>query len=200
MNETFVYEHGGSIYINLTNRCTNNCVFCIRNTEDGVDGYDLWLTHEPSSDEVIKQLEEHNIADYREIVFCGYGEPTIRLDVLLAVAGFIKNNYPSVKTRINTNGQANLYHKKDITPKFKGLIDKLSVSLNAPNAKKYQKICISDYGEDAFCGLLEFSKHASRHTESVRLTVVDVIGDEEIAECRKIAEENGLELYIRPSL
>jgi TatD family-associated radical SAM protein len=124
----------------------------------------------------------------------------MKLDELLAVAKYLRERYPEIVMRINTNGQANLYHNQDVTPKFSGLIDKLSVSLNAPDAKEYQRICHSDFGEDAFTGILEFSRLAKKYVPSVRLTVVDVIGEEKIEKCRKVADENGLSLYVRHSI
>ena len=200
MNETFVYEHGDSLYINLTNSCTNSCDFCIRNKKDGIDGYDLWLSREPDVKDVAEALEKYDMTEYKEIVFCGFGEPMMRLDVLLNVAKYIKRHYPVLKTRINTNGQANLFYGKDITYKLDGVIDSLSISLNAPDAQEYQLICHSDYGEDAFKGILEFAKLAKKHVDCVRLTVVDIIGEEKIKRCRKLAEERDLTLYVRKSV
>jgi TatD family-associated radical SAM protein len=167
---------------------------------DGIDGYDLWLRREPCAEDVIKSFSEYDMALYKEMVFCGYGEPMLRLDVLLDVARYIKREYHGIVTRINTNGQANFYYGKDITPRLDGLIDKLSISLNAPDAKEYQLICHSDYGEDAFEGILEFARLALAHVGGVRLTVVDVIGEDKISRCREIARNNGLELYVRHSI
>ena len=200
MNETFVYEHGNSLYINLTNSCTNSCDFCIRNQMDGIDGYDLWLRREPEARDVTELLNGYDLTKYKDIVFCGYGEPTLKLDVLLDIARWIKTDNPDVITRINTNGQANLFYKKDITPLFDGLIDKLSISLNAPTAAEYQKICHSAFGEDAFYGVLDFARRAKTHVPKVRLTVVDMIEEEEIKRARELADENGLELYVRHSI
>lgn len=200
MNETFIYEHNNSLYINITNKCTNNCDFCIRNQMDGIDGYDLWLKREPSADDVIKGLKDYKMSNYKEIVFCGYGEPTMKLDILLDIAKHIKATYPDKITRINTNGQANLYHRMDVTPRLDGLIDKLSISLNAPNSKEYQEICHSVYGEDAFEGMLEFAKLAKNHVSKVRLTVVDIIGEEKINKCQKVADVYGIKLYVRKEI
>jgi len=200
MNETFVYEHNNSIYINLTNSCTNSCDFCVRNQMDGIDGYDLWLRREPDAQDIISKIKEYDVEKFNEIVFCGYGEPTIKLYVLLEVAKYVKEKYPDLETRINTNGQANIFFKKDVTPLLDGLIDKLSISLNAPTAEEYQKICHSGFGEDAFGEILKFSRLAKKHVPKVRLTVVDMIGESKIAQCQKIADENGLELYVRHSI
>lgn len=197
MANTLVYKHNNSLYINLTNRCTNNCDFCVRNSSDGIDGSNLWLDDEPTSDEVIVELNKHEIARYDEIVFCGFGEPMLRLDVLIKIAKFIKAKFPAVRTRINTNGQANLYYGHDITPQLQGIIDVISISLNAPDAKEYENICHSDFGESAFEGLLDFAQHASKYIPKVRLSVVDIIGKEKIERCQKVADSVGIELFVR---
>lgn len=192
-----VYEYQKNLYVNLTNRCTNKCKFCIRFTPSGVDGIDLWLEHEPEIDEVIRALEEKNFKEYDEIIFCGYGEPTMRWEVLIAAAKYIKDN-SNVKIRLNTNGHANKIANKDITPMMEGLIDSISISLNAENAKKYNDICICDYGEDGFYEMLDFAKKAKRYVKEVILSVVDVIGDEAIEQCRKIVEDVGVTYRVRP--
>lgn len=189
-------NHEQYLYINLTNRCTNRCTFCIRNNADGVgDGRHLWLDHEPDADEVIKALGEYNLGDFEEVVFCGYGEPTMRIDTLVEVAKWLKESY-GAKTRINTNGHGNEFNKKDITPLFDGIIDTVSVSLNASNAKAYDESCKSVYGEKAFDIMLDFAKKAKAHTNVV-LSVVDIIGKEEVEKCQKLADEIGVVLRVR---
>lgn len=192
-----VYEYQNNLYINLTNRCTNKCKFCIRFTPSGVDNIDLWLEHEPTANEVIKSLEEKNYKEYNEVIFCGYGEPMLRYEVIVDVAKYIKNN-SNLKVRINTNGHANRAAGKDITPLLKGLIDCISISLNAENAQKYNDICVCDYGEEGFDEMLDFAKKASLYVPDVVLSVVDVIGKDEIEECRKIAEKTGVKFRVRP--
>lgn len=191
-----VYEYQNNLYINLTNRCTNKCKFCIRFTPSGVDNIDLWLEHEPTANEVIKSLEEKNYKEYNEVIFCGYGEPMLRYEVIVDVAKYIKNN-SNLKVRINTNGHANRAAGKDITPLLKGLIDCISISLNAENAQKYNDICVCDYGEEGFDEMLDFAKKASLYVPDVVLSVVDVIGKDEIEECRKIAEKTGVKFRVR---
>ncbi len=190
------YEYQNNLYINLTNRCTNKCKFCIRFTPSGVDNIDLWLEHEPSADEVIKSIKEKDFKNYGEVIFCGYGEPMLRYEVLLEVAKFIREN-SDLKIRINTNGHANRAAGKDITPLLKDLVDCISISLNAENAQKYNEICVCDYGEDGFYEMLDFAKKASKYVPEVVLSVVDVIGEDEIEACRKIAEETGVEFRVR---
>lgn len=194
MNIAYVYQN--NLYVNLTNRCTNKCKFCIRFTPSGVDNIDLWLDHEPDTSEVIKALDEKNFKSFKEVIFCGYGEPTMRLDVLLESAKYIKENSDCI-IRINTNGHANRIAAADITPKLKGLIDCISISLNAENAKKYNDICVCDYGEDGFYEMLDFAKKASKFVPEVVLSVVDVISQDEIEECRKIAERTGVSFRVR---
>lgn len=191
-----VYEYQNNLYVNLTNRCTNKCKFCIRFTPSGVDNIDLWLEHEPSADEVIRALEEKNYKKYDEVIFCGYGEPMLRYEVLTKAAKYIKEN-SSNKVRINTNGHANRAAGKDVTPLLEGIVDCVSISLNAENAEKYNEICVCDYGEDGFYEMLDFAKKASKYVPEVVLSVVDVIGSDEIEECRKIAEKTGVEFRVR---
>lgn len=132
---------GGKIYINLTNLCTNDCVFCIRDIKDDVVGADLRLKGEVCDvEEVKRQLEEFKPENYDEIVFCGYGEPTLKLEELKEVARFIKEKYPHIKTRINTNGQGSLVHKRNIVPELVGIIDKVSVSFNGETEAVYEEI------------------------------------------------------------
>ncbi len=191
-----VYKYHNSLYINLTNRCTNKCKFCIRFTPSGVDNIDLWLEHEPSVQEVIDALEEKNYKSYNEIIFCGFGEPMLRYEVLIEVAKYIREN-SDVKIRINTNGHANRAAGKDITPLLEGVVDCVSISLNAENAKKYHDICVCDYGEEGFYEMLDFAKKASKYVPEVVLSVVDVISEEEIEACRKVAEETGVSFKVR---
>lgn len=191
--DTFVYALGDALYINLTNKCTNSCNFCIRNENTGVGGYNLWLNREPTSKEVIDLIGD--ASQYSEIIFCGYGEPTIKLDELLEIARSVKAQ--GGKVRINTNGQANLYHRKNITPRFEGLIDTVSISLNAPTAYEYQQICKSDYGEDAFHGLLEFASECKKYVPNVVFTVVDVLSPDKIEASRRLAEELGVQFRVR---
>lgn len=196
MNVVYKYFDQNQMYINLTNRCTNKCKFCIRYTEKGVEGTDLWLSHEPDFEEVKKALIENNFEKAEEIVFCGYGEPTIRHDLLVDVAKYIREN-SKAKIRINSNGHGNRIAGRDITPEYKGIIDEISISLNAKSAKEYNELCICDFGEDGFYELLEFAKRAKENVPSVILSIVDVLSPEDIEECRKIAEQTGVTLRVR---
>lgn len=194
MNVVYKYQNG--LYVNVTNRCTNRCEFCIRFTPSGVDHIDLWLEHEPSYEEIVKGLEENNYKDYKEIIFCGYGEPLMRFDTVMKACEYIKKN-SDVKIRINTNGHANHCAGHDVTPEMEGKVDTVSISLNASNAAEYQRICKCDFGEDGFYEMIDFAKKAKKYVPHVVLSVVDVIGAEEIEKCRKIAEDAGVEYRVR---
>ncbi len=168
----------GKIYLNITNRCSNRCVFCVRNYTDELGGNYLWLTEEPSSWQIIDSIKEELLAEAysvpEEIIFCGYGEPLYRPDVILDVLDAIKKHYPYSRTRINTNGQSMLINGgRSFIPELKGVLDSMSISLNAHNRSAYQHICRSIYGEKAFDSILEFAEEAVRYISSVTLTVVD---------------------------
>ena len=191
----YVYTIGNKIYINLTNRCSNNCDFCIRKGRDGMQNQRLWIDTEPDVQDILDQLPD-NLDDYDdEIVFCGFGEPTYNLDTLDEVASYL--HCIDKKTRINTNGQANLINKRDVTPELGGIIDAVSISLNAENAQKYQQVCASEFGEAAYDGLLEFARLAKEYVPEVVFSVVDVMSKEEIEACRKIAADCGVSFRVR---
>lgn len=196
------YELKENLYINLTNKCSNKCSFCVRSYNAQkqkllFDGVDLWLNREPTAEEVIKDLVEKDYRKYESIVFCGFGEPMIKLDEVLEIAKYIKEN-SDLEIRINTNGQANLIHKRNVVPELVGLVDSVSISLNAENALKYQDICQSDFGEAAYGAVLDFAKKCSDSGIKTVFTAVEglVNGDE----CEKIAKDNGAEFRIRPKL
>ena len=171
---TITYEYHNSLYVNITNRCSNACVFCVRTKHDNVNGKDdLWLDREPSIEEIKADFEKRDLSKYDEIVFCGYGEPTERFDDLIEIARWIKSKKPDSVIRINTNGQANLINGRDVTPELDGAIDIIGISLNASNAKEYQDICKSRYGEESFEALQDFAKRAKDYVKLVVFSVVD---------------------------
>ncbi len=196
---TITYEYHNSLYVNITNRCSNSCTFCVRTKHDNVNGEDdLWLDREPTVDEIKQDFKTRDMSKYDQVVFCGYGEPTERFDDLIEVSKWIKSNWHNMQIRINTNGHANMICGRDVTPDMKGVIDVVSISLNAPNAKAYQELCRSRYGEDAFEGLQEFAKLAKEYAGRVVFSVVDkTMPDEDIETCRKIAENCGVEFRVR---
>ena len=202
---TITYELGNSLYINITNRCSNDCKFCVRNISDNVNGRDnLWLDREPTVDEIIKNITTRDLSKYDEIVFCGFGEPMIRWEDVFKVAEYIKNVedvHPLVPkkipiVRLNTNGHGNLIANRDITPELNEKIDIVSISLNAKSATEYDEICKSEYGEKAYNALLDFAKLASKYVHVI-LTVVDVMNKDDITACRKIAENLNVEFRVR---
>lgn len=195
---TILYEYHNNLYINLTNRCSSACTFCLRQTREEMDNSgSLWLDHEPSYEEVIEEFKKFDVEKYNEIIFCGFGEPTERIDVLLQVAEYIKNNFHK-NIRLNTNGQGNLINNRDIVPELKGLIDCISISLNNPDPEKYQEIVRSIFGVKSFEAMLEFAKEAKNYVPKVILSTVDTtISKEEEAKCQKICDEIGVTYRIR---
>lgn len=193
MNDTYIYILGEAVYINLTNSCTNDCVFCVRNGHDGVGGYNLRLKREPEASDVISELIK--LPKIEKAVFCGLGEPTMRINILIEVAQYFKSRGAYV--RLNTNGQGSAFAGEDIVPKLVGLIDVVSISLNASSAKEYQRICRSSFGEQAYSHMLKFTESCVAHGIETVMSVVDIIGEEEVEKCRKIAQKIGARLRIR---
>ena len=195
---TITYEVGNALYVNITNRCSNRCDFCIRNNGDGAYGSNsLWLAKEPSCEEILADIAARDLSKYEEIVFCGYGEPTERLEVLLEVAKRLKAQC-ALPIRINTNGQSDLICKKDTAPMYAGVIDSISISLNAPNAEEYDRVCHSRFGLGAYEALLRFATRVKDYVPSVMLSVVDIaLTPEEIEECKGIADRCGVPLRVR---
>ncbi len=200
---TITYEYEGALYVNLTNKCNCNCEFCLRHgkaqgsiyTEDS-----LWLEREPTREEALGSFLSRDIPSYREIVFCGYGEPTYRLNDLLWLVDELKALYgeklPPV--RINTNGHANLINGRDVCPELKGRIDTLSISLNSDNAKDYAALCHPVQGEEAYQAMLDFADEAKHYVPHVVMTIVDKDKTpEEIEHCKQIAADLGVHLRIR---
>ncbi len=194
MENQLFYTLGNSLYVNVTNRCTNRCTFCIRD-HGNVGGYDLWLEKEPSLEEMCKAMDGIDWKHYQEVVFCGYGEPLMRLDEVVALASEIKRR-TTLPVRVNTNGHANIIYGKDITPRLAG-IDTLSISLNAKDGKQYDEICKPAF-EGAFEAVKQFARLSKNHVGEVVLSVVDtVISPEDIEKCREIAEGIGVPLRVR---
>ena len=184
---TILYELHDNLYINLTNRCPCSCTFCLRqNREDMGTSDSLWLEHEPSFEEVAAEFENFDMDRYHEIVFCGFGEPTEALDVLLKTAHFIKEHWEK-PIRINTNGLGNLIHGRDITPSFEGLIDTLSISLNTPDPQKYYRLVRPRFGEISHNAMLEFARNSKKYVPNVVLTTVSTtLTSDEEEQCRRI--------------
>jgi len=199
--DTLVYsiteEKSDTLYVNLTNRCSNKCKFCIRSQKNDVCGHDMTIKNfDYSVDDIISQFENFDIPN--TIVFCGYGEPTLELEKLKEFATYLKTNYPQIKIRVNTNGHANFVHRRDITVELKNLVDEFSVSLNASDAVGYDYISNPNI-PNAFEEVKKFIQSA---TNSGIKTVASVVTgfedfDPNINNCKNIVSELGAELKIR---
>lgn len=180
-----------SLYLNITNRCTNKCSFCIRFQSDYVKGHNLRLAHEPTEDELKDAIGDP--LRYQEIVFCGYGEPLLRLDVVKTVARWVKQKKGRV--RIDTNGHGNMIHGRNILPELEGIVDSMSISLNAQSKETYDAVCKPSF-RDAYEGVLSFIREAQKVIPQVQVTIVALPGVD-IGECRRIAGELGVQLRVR---
>lgn len=196
---TITYPVKRGIYVNMTNRCPCACTFCLRKNSDSVYGSDpLWLDREPTVEEVCASLDKWDLSQYEEIVFCGYGEPTERLDDLLTVARYLKSK-SDIRIRINTNGLSDLIHGKRTAPMLEGLIDVVSISLNATNAEDYLKVVRPKFGLPSYEAMLTFTKDCTAYVPQVVMTVVDVVtSPEEQEKSRQICQSLGATLRIRP--
>lgn len=196
---TITYPVHNGIYVNMTNRCPCACTFCLRKQSDHVYGSDsLWLEREPTVEEVCESIDKWDLSKYSEIVFCGYGEPTMRLDDLLKIAAYIKSK-SNIPLRINTNGLADLIAGEKVAHKLEGLIDTVSVSLNVTNKEDYFKLVRPKFGIDSYDAMLSFTKECTKYVPNVIMTVVDeVTSKEEQEKCREICESIGAKLRVRP--
>ena len=198
---TILYRVHHNLYVNLTNRCPCACTFCLRQNMDTVsheDDRSLWLEHEPSYEEILAEFDKVDMNDYEELVFCGYGESTERLDVLLRVAAYVKEKFHS-KIRVNTNGMADLIWNRNTAPDFAHLVDTVSISLNTPDPVRYQELVRCKFGEKSFDAMLAFAKNVRQYVPNVVLTTVDTtLTKEEESRCAQICESLGVTYRIRP--
>ena len=196
---TILYEFHDNLYVNLTNRCPCACTFCLRQTTDHMgESGSLWLKEEPDAERVIAEFDKFNMPHYGELVFCGFGEPTEALDVLLAVARHVKNTWPSMRIRINTNGLGSLSHGKNIAPLFEGLIDIVSISLNTPDAARYLELTRSKFGIGSFPAMLNFARECAKYVPEVDTVDMTTITPEEEQKCAEICKQVGAVYRIRP--
>ena len=195
---TISYVVGDNLYLNLTNKCPCACTFCIRNHADGAYGSDpLWLEHEPDMDEIMADLRKRDLRKYREVVFCGYGEPTERLDVLLETAAFLRSREHCPRLRLNTNGLGDLIHGRSIAKELCYALDCISISLNAPTEEEYMKVTRPKFA-NAFEGLQKFTKDCVKANRAeIIMSVVDVITPEQIEASKKLAAKLGAKLRVR---
>lgn len=195
-----VYLLDGKVYINLTNSCTNDCVFCIRSIKDDVVGANLFLnTENVKSEDVISQLEAIHDKLSSEIIFCGYGEPMLKLEIIKQVAKYIKEKYPNTVLRINTNGHANLVYKRNVLPELKGLIDKFSVSLNGENEEVYNRISQPNL-KCAYQAVKDFIREAVNEGFDTTATIVTNYKgyDVDMQQCIEITKKLGAKFRERP--
>lgn len=187
-----------NIYVNLTNRCPCACTFCLRTTKKMTESNSLWLETEPTVEEVINEFETININLYDEIIFCGFGEPTERLDAIIEISKYIKKRNTNMPVRINTNGLGDLINNKEVAPLLKGLIDTVSISLNAPNAEEFYEITKNKFGIKSYASMKKFAVSCKSYIPNVVFTVVDCIGEDDIKASEQICDELGIKLRVRP--
>ena len=194
---TILYDVGGKLYINLTNKCPCNCTFCIRHNGDGAYGSDsLWLEHEPSLDEIKEAFSKVDMSKYKEVVFCGYGEPMERVNEVIAVGEFVKANYGDVTVRLNTNGLGDKIHGVPTAKLLQGAVDIVSISLNSYCKEKYNEVTRPKW-DDAFDAMLAFAADCKAYLPQVIFTVVDVIPPEDISRAKALAMSIGIPLRVR---
>lgn len=194
---SILYDYCGGLYINLTNRCPCRCEFCVKNYTDGLGTADsLLLQQEPSVREVISELQRWPVENYQEVVFCGYGEPTERLDEMLELAAYIKKTYDK-PIRLNTIGLADLIWGCDTAPRLAGLIDTVSVSMNEADEEKYLALCHPRFGKGSYGAMLRYITEVKKYVPHVAASVVGCISRESIEECRRKARDMGIAFRVR---
>jgi len=192
-----LYTYKNSVYLNLTNRCTCSCIFCIRSEADALGSAEnLWHDHDPSWDEIREAIDAFDFSGYPEAVFCGYGEPTCAYENLLLAAKYLKQRFPAMRLRLNTNGLGQRYNHASIIPELAAVIDAVSISLNAPNTQRYQEVSRPCY-DDAFSEVLAFAQEARKYFSQVQFSVVSILTDAEIEACRALAAQLGIPLRVR---
>ena len=181
-----------TVYVNLTNACTNSCIFCLRTQKDDVCGREMWHDDKYTLDDIIEQFNNYkNCA--KEVVFCGYGEPFLKKDMMKSFCEYLRKNYPQIKIRVNTNGHANAIYKMNVADEFKGLIDSVSISLNSDNKKQYNEICKPSI-DNAYEEMKKFAAACKNAGMEVNMSVVtdfDDIHKINVGECEKIAHSLG---------
>lgn len=185
-------KNPSTVYVNLTNACTNSCVFCLRSQKDDVCGKEMWHDDNYTLQDIIEQFKNYENSA-KEVVFCGYGEPFLKKDMMKDFCIYLRKNFPEIKIRVNTNGHANLIYKTNVAEEFRGLIDSVSISLNASTAEEYNEICKPSI-DKAYDGLKNFARSCKKENIDVAMSVVTGFDNEhkiDIEECEKIASEFG---------
>lgn len=197
INEEIIYVYKDKVYLNITNKCPCACTFCIRSQKDAIgNASNLWLNHNPNFEEVKSAIDGFDFDGYDEIIFCGYGEPTNSFDVLVETAKYLRKKL-NIKIRVNTNGLGNLINERDISKELCDCVDAVSISLNCSNKEDYLKIVRPKFGIKSYDEMLDFAKKCKKYTDNVMLSVVDVIGEDEVCKCRQIADSLGITLRVR---
>lgn len=192
-----LYTYKDNVYLNITNKCPCACTFCIRSQKNAIGSADnLWLEHNPDFEEVKNAIDNFDFTGYNEVIFCGYGEPTNAFDLLIKVAQYIRNKM-NIKIRVNTNGLGSLINERDISQELCQNVDAVSISLNCSNEEEYNKVVRPKFGIKSYSAMLDFASRCKKYTDDVKLSVVDVIGEEEIAKCQKIADDLDIILRVR---
>ena len=193
-----IYNLDGGTYLNITNKCPCNCAFCIRSKGDAVgSAKKLWFDEEPGFEEIKKAIDEYDFSKVENAVFCGYGEPTNAIDNLIKTAKYLKQINPDIKLRINTNGLSDLINGKQTAKEICDNIDIISVSLNMPDSEQFDKITRNIYPGKAFDAMLKFTKECVEQGNEVHMSVVDVIGEDNVEKSRKLCEEIGAKFILR---
>lgn len=197
INEEIIYVYKDKVYLNITNKCPCACTFCIRSQKDAIgNASNLWLNHNPGFEEVKSAIDGFDFDGYDEIIFCGYGEPTNSFDVLVETAKYLRKKL-NIKIRVNTNGLGNLINERDISKELCDCVNAVSISLNCSNKEDYLKIVRPKFGIKSYDEMLDFAKKCKKYTDNVMLSVVDVIGEDEVCKCRQIADSLGITLRVR---
>lgn len=192
-----LYTYKDNVYLNITNKCPCACTFCIRSQKNAIGSADnLWLEYNPDFNEVKSAIDNFDFTGYNEVIFCGYGEPTNAFDLLIEVAQYIRSKM-NIKIRVNTNGLGSLINERDISQELCQNVDAVSISLNCSNEEDYNKVVRPKFGIKSYSAMLDFARNCKKYTDDVMLSVVDVIGDDEVAKCQKIADDLGIKLRVR---
>ncbi|MFH1379173.1 MAG: TatD family nuclease-associated radical SAM protein [bacterium] len=201
-----IYLYKDNLYLNITNKCSAHCLYCIKNTwEWNYRSYNLKLAKEPTVPDILQAVKDAGKESFNEIVFCGYGEPLFRLDVLKETAAEFKKQ--GFFVRINTSGHANLIHGRNILPELHGIIDAVSISLNGETPEKYMILHKPQFGIKTFNEVINFIKGSKKYIPSVVMSVIDLpdnwqpgVPGIDVEKCRKIAEDLNVEFRVRPYL
>lgn len=191
-----LYTYKDQVYANITNRCNCRCRFCIRSHENAIgDATSLWHKQDPTPQEIKEAMDAFDFHGYKELVYCGYGEPTCALETLIDTARYAKERY-GLSIRVNTNGLGSLQHGRDIVPELAQVVDSVSISLNAPDETAYNKVTRPTL-PGAYQAMLDFAVQAARQIPEVRFTIVDVLPEEEIQASKDLAASLHIPLRIR---